>query len=182
MILKQLYRFLIKTMLCLILFLILGILCKKDIEYKEIIQKNLYQESFSFSTFKSFYNRYLGGIFPIEGLFSVQTVSVFNEKLQYQEAIAYEEGVQLKVGSNYLVPSMSSGVVVYLGEKDKYQNVVMIENEEGIDIWYGNLCNPVVSLYDMVSVGTYLGESCQEYIYLVYSKGAEYLDYQDYLS
>jgi len=168
-------------MVCIILFLILGILSKKDLQYKEVIKENLYQKSFSFSTFKTLYTRYLGGIFPMDGVFSLKTVPVFDEDLQYSEATSYEEGVKLKVGISYLVPSTSSGVVVYLGEKEKYGNVVMIENEEGIDIWYGNLCNPLVSLYDIVSVGTYLGEACDEAIYLVYSDGSKYLNYQDYL-
>ena len=112
----------------------------------------------------------------------MDTVSVFNEKLQYSSVSDYENGAILEVDKNYLIPNMEKGIVVYIGEKDKYGNVVMVENESGVDIWYGNVCNAMVSLYDNLDSGSYLGESCDDFIYLVYSKKNDYLDYHDYLS
>lgn len=167
----------------MILFLLLAILCKSNRQYQYFIQQKIYQESLSFSYFKKFYNKYLGGIFPIEDVSNQQVTSyVFNEELQYQNIERYVDGAKLKVGLNYLIPSMQDGIVVYVGEKAEYGNVVMIENMDGIDIWYGNVCNTLVKLYDQVSSGDYLGEACGGEMYLVYSRGNEFLNYNDYIS
>ncbi len=123
----------------------------------------------------------MGGIFPIENVNNNETSYVFNETLTYSQITSYEDGAILSVTSNYLVPSMESGIVVYVGKKEKYGNVVMIEDQEGIDVWYGNMCHTLVNLYDTVEKGTNLGEVCDTSLYLVYTKGNDYLDYQEYL-
>lgn len=179
---KRIYYFIIKTFICLILFLCLGIFVKSNSSYQDYIREKIYSDSISFSYFKDIYNHYLGGIFPIENIKNMDTVSVFNEKLQYSSVSDYENGAILEVDKNYLIPNLEKGIVVYIGEKEKYGNVVMVENESGVDIWYGNVCNTMVSLYDNLDSDSYLGESCDNYIYLVYSKKNDYLDYHDYLS
>ena len=160
----------------------LAIICKKDPYYKELIQNKFYHDHLSFSYFREFYDKYLGGIFALDKVIHTQVNYVFNEKLDYSNVTSYEDGALLSVAKNYLVPSLENGIVVYIGEKSKYNNVVMIENNNGIDIWYGNLCNVTVKLYDHVESGTYLGEACGDFIYLVYTKGNEFLDYHDYLN
>lgn len=177
---KRLYVFLLKTFLCIILFLVVAILCKRDIRLKTFVKEHIYEESMSFSNLKNFYNHYLGGVFPIE-IISSNTREVFNEKLYYDGISRYEDGAVLNVGSGYLVPSLKEGIVVYVGEKDKYRQVVIVEGGDGVHIWYGNLCNINVVLYDTISSGTYLGEVCDKELYLVFSKGNDFLDYADYL-
>lgn len=177
---KRIYVFCVKFLLCLLLFLVVGIICKRNTNFKNLVKEQVYEQHLSFSVVKNFYHRYLGGIFPID-VMSSDTSLVFNEKLIYSDLSIYEDGVKLQVGMNYLVPALKNGIVVYVGEKDKYQNVVMIEGDDGVDIWYGNLCNISVNLYDTVSSGTYLGEVCDEFLYLVFSKGNQFLDYKDYL-
>ena len=181
MVLRKVYLFVIKSLLCIIVFLVLGIVCKKDIDYKNYVYKKVYQEHMDFSSAKSFYNKYLGGIFPIEDVFSATSKAVFNEELVYQGVSPYEEGAVLIVSYNYLVPAVSKGIVVYIGEKEKYGNVVIVEGDDDIDIWYGNLCNTMVNIYDVIDKGTYLGEACDNKIYIVYTKKNEVLDYRDYL-
>jgi len=163
------------------LFLGLGIICKSDVDYKNYIQKKLYQEYFDFSVVKVFYEKYLGGIFPLDAVSNVGLKSVFNEKLVYHSAVSYGDGVMLKVDYNYLVPVVNNGIVVYVGEKDNYGNVVIVEGNDGIDIWYGNLCNIMVKNYDVVSSGDYLAESCDNRVYVVYTRKNEFLNYEDYL-
>lgn len=178
---NKIYFLIIKFLVCIILFLSLGIICKSNVEYKNYIQKKIYQEHFDFFQVKFFYDKYLGGIFPIENISNNAVVSVFSEDLVYQSFDSYKDGVMLDVDYKYLVPVIEKGLVVYVGEKDDYGNVVIIEGENGIDIWYGNLCNIMVKIYDSVSGGSYLGESCDNKIYVVYTKKNEFLDYKDYL-
>lgn len=178
---KRLYHFFIKLFLCLVIFLVVGIVAKGNSSIRSLIRKNVYEESISFAYFKNIYNQYLGGVFPIEKVIGENTQAVFKEKLSYSQIESYYDGALLTVENKYLVPSLDNGIVVYIGEKEYYKQVVIIENDAGVDIWYGNLCNSTVKLYDQVVAGTYLGESCSEDLYIVYSKGNEFLNYQDYL-
>ena len=179
--LKKIYHFLIKTLLCFILFLFLAILSKSNHYYGDLIKKNLYQEQIQFSSIKKFYNKYLGGIFPLELKISQNTNYVFNEKITYSKSTPYQDGAKLTVSENYLVPSLYNGTVVYLGEKEHYGKVIIIENDEGIDMWYGNLCNSTIKLYDQIKKGDYLGASCDNTIYFVVTRKNKFLNYQDYL-
>ena len=177
---KGIRCFIFRVLCIIILFLSLAILCKKDILYKDYIYDHIYNKNINFSYFKNIYNKYLGGVFPDYNLNN--TIGVFNEKLRYSSALDYYDGVKLSVDSNYLVPLPKEGIVVYIGEKDNYGNVILVEDNEGIDTWYGNICNVSVNLYDNLSAGSYLGQSCDDYIYLVYSKGNIFLDYKDYFN
>lgn len=170
-----------KMLICINIFLILGIICKSSLEYKNVIYNYMYGNNYYFSKINNFYEKYLGGIFPMNSFSSNNSKYVFSEKLIYNKKSNYHEGVKLEVGYNYIVPVIDDGVVVYVGEKEKYGKVIIVENDYGINIWYGNLVDYNVKLYDRVKVGGYLGEVNNNILYLVYSKGNEYLDYNKYL-
>jgi len=85
------------------------------------------------------------------------------------------------VDTNYLVPVIESGLVVFIGEKENYGNVIIIQGMDGVDIWYGNMSTTSVKLYDYIESGDLLGETLTNNLYLVYSKDGNYLDYEEYL-
>ena len=124
------------------------------------------------------YDKYLGGVLPLKK--DGNTEEVFNETLKYDSISIYHDGVKLSVGDNYLVPSMKEGMVVFIGDKDNYGNTIIIEDLSGVDIWYGNVSNTSLKLYDYVEEGTLLGEANKE-LFMVFSKDDKYLDYEEYL-
>ena len=168
-----------KLLICTIFFLVIAIISKNNTDYKEKIKNYLYNNNFNFSKIRNIYNEYLGGITIIK---EDKIKQVFEEKIDYNKKDNYEDGVKLEVKNNYLIPNQEKGIVVFIGNKDKYNNSIIIENDNGIDILYGNICNPKVKLYDTINKSAYIGESCNNYIYLVYYKGNEILDYNNYLS
>ncbi len=172
-------KFINKLLLCTVLFLLLAIISKSNINYKEKITNYLYNKNINFSEVRSFYNKFLGGIFSIK---DKTTTQVFNEKIKYTNISNYQEGAKLEVEKNYLIPNQEKGIVVFIGNKENYNNSLIIENENGIDTLYGNICNSNIKLYDTIDKNTYLGESCDNYIYIVYKKGDKILNYKDYLS
>ena len=91
----------------------------------------------------------------------------------------YKEGVKLKLQNN-LVPVSESGIVVFIGEKESFGNVVIIQRVDGIDQWYGGIINTNVKLYDYVEKGTLLGE-INDYLYISFKKNGEVTDYEKYL-
>ena len=175
-------KILIKIFSCIIIFLILGIISKKNLQYRNIIETKLYQESISFSKINEIYNKYLGGIFPIELSNNQDIVPVFNEKLIYDKIEPYKEGAKLTVSSNYLIPNQESGIVIFIGEKENYGKVIILETSDNLNIWYGNICNYNVKLYDHLNKSDIIGETCSNELYMVYKKNNEVLDYKKYIN
>ena len=91
------------------------------------------------------------------------------------------DGVSLKVSSDYLVPVINGGLVVFVGEKEGYGKVIILEQVDGIVCWYGNLDNVNVNLYDYVEKGSLLG-SVSEELYLVFKNKGEIVSYEKYIS
>lgn len=179
-IIKYLRSLIIRSLFVIVLFLVLAILSKSNQTYKDLIVTNIYEKNFSFTKVKQLYTKYLGGIVPLDKI-GVDTAPVFNEKLEYEDISIYYDGARLEVINNYLVPIIEEGMVVYIGKKENYGNVIIIEGIDGIDIWYGNLETTSVKLYDYVEKGTYLGQTKDNILYLVYSKDGKFLDYKEYL-
>ena len=177
-IVKYLRSLIFRCLTVIIIFLCLAILTKT--KYKDLIVKKLYQEDISFIKIKNLYNKYLGGIVPLDKLTPTVT-PVFNEQLEYISETEYYDGVKLEVNNKYLVPTQEEGMVVYIGEKENYGNVVIIEGIDGIDIWYGFMESTTVKLYDYIDKNTYLGQTKDNYLFLAYSKEGNFLEYKDYL-
>jgi len=179
-ILKYLRGLISRWLLVIIIFLGLAIGFKKGEKYQEIIIDTIYRDNLSFIKIRNFYNKYLGGIFPLRHNGN-EIMPVFNEKLDYINDSIYCDGVKLEVVNNYLVPVLEEGMVMFVGEKENYGNVVIVEGIDGVSIWYGNLNRVAVKLYDYVNPGNYLGETVDDKLYLVYSKDNKFLDYKEYL-
>lgn len=179
-IIKYLRNLMMRCLFLIVIFLVLAILSKSSVEFKNYIYKNIYTDNISFSKIKKIYNKYLGGVVPLKKI-SNDTYPVFKEKLEYNDISKYLDGVKLEVGDNYLVPVINSGLVLYIGQKDGYNNTVIIEGENGVDIWYGNMSNVSLKLYDYVEAGSLLGEVNNNTLYLVYSEDNDFLNVEDYL-
>lgn len=169
-------NFLIKIMVLAVIFLITIILIKND-NIKEYISKNI-NKNISFSNIKSMYTKYLGSVLPFENILNNE--QVFNEELSYKNISLYKDGVVLEVESNYLVPVKYSGIVVFIGEKENYGNTIIVE-AHNVTIWYVNVNNSNVSLYDNVTKGSYLGEVNGNKLILLFEKDGGFVDYKEYL-
>lgn len=179
-IIKYLRSIILRSLTVIVLFLILAIICKSNVKYKDTIVTNIYEKNLSFAKIKKIYTKYLGGIIPLDKI-SEEITPVFNESLEYTNDTIYQDGAKLEVIDKYLVPTIEEGLVVFIGEKDNYGNVVIIEGIDGIDIWYGNMETTSVKLYDYVEKSTYLGQTKNNNLYLVYSKDGKFLNYKEYL-
>lgn len=177
---KYLKNFCIRSFIVVIIFLFLAIICKSNSSFKDTIYKNVYETNLSFTTFKNFYEKHLGGISFLDKMVS-DVKPVFNSTLEYSNSSKYYDGVSLDVTTNYLVPVLESGIVVYIGKKEHYGNVIIIQGMDGVDISYANMYSSSVSLYDYIEKGDLLGEVSGNKLYLVYSKDGKVLNYEEYL-
>ena len=179
-IIKYLRSLISRCMLAIILFLILAIASKSNKMYKDIIVSNIFEKNISLAKIKKLYNKYLGGITPLDKVIE-DNMPVFNEELSYNNSSKYHDGVKLEVDNNYLVPTIEEGMIIFIGEKENYGNVVIIEDIDGKDIWYGNMETTTVKLYDYVEKNSYLGTTKNNTLYLAFQKDGKFLNYEEYL-
>ena len=165
-----------KALLSIIFLLISIILINKNDNIKEFYKKEILTDSISFVKFNDIYNKYFGNItktYTPEKL-------VFNESLQYLSMDNYLNGKVLSVSNNYMVPSLSSGIIVYLGDKENLGNTCIVQGVDGVDIWYSNIDTSNLSLYDYVSKGDVLGTTLSDKLYLTLEENNNFIDYETY--
>ena len=177
---NPIYGFFIKIFICLIIFLSVLVFLKHDENGKQIIHKYLYENNISLPSINKWYKKYFGDITPFQNLVKDNTKLVFNEHLVYDNVSVYKNGIKLYVDKNYLVPIIESGIVVFIGNKEDYGKTVIIEQTDGVLVWYGNVDNINVSLYDYVSKGEFLAEASDSF-YMVFQKDGKYIKHEDYL-
>lgn len=163
-----------------VILLSLAIIYKKESNLSDQISNYFFEENISFTKIKKMYDKYLGGLVPI--IKDDKSVTqVFNEKLNYSNTSIYYDGVKLSVADSYLVPALSEGMVVFIGEKENYGKTVIIENLDGVDYWYSNITNTSLKLYDYIEKGSLIGEVKKE-LYMVFSRNGKFLNYEEYIS
>lgn len=71
-------------------------------------------------------------------------------------------------------------MIVFIGDKENYGKTIIVEDLDGVYNWYGNIDNSSLKLYDYVEKGSLIGEASLK-LYLVFSKGDKFLDYEEYI-
>lgn len=171
---KKINKILILTIITLCI--LIGI--KKSKTFNDFFYKNIYESNIQFIKLNNTYEKIFGSSLPFKNY--NKTEQVFNEKITYEKIEPYLEGAKLKVQNQYLVPSYKTGLVLFIGEKENYGNTIIVSQNDGIDIWYANV-EPTVKLYDYIKEGELIGTSLNDYIYIVYKKNGEALNYEEYL-
>lgn len=175
------YRTGIKISIVLLLTISTLIILKKYPDLKEKFYQKVFEENISFASINHLYKNIFGSPIPFSDYLESKIKPVFNEKLKFYQSETYQDGVKLIVDKNYLVPSLESGMVIFVGDKDNYPNTIIIEQVNGIDVWYSNLENINVTLYDYIDKGSLIGSTIDDELYLVYKKDGKVLDYNDYI-
>lgn len=170
-----------RTLITIILVLLSVIYINSSDENLLSYKEKVLTKNFSFATFNNWYQKHFGTIIPLE-LKENKTTTVFNESLIYTDIEKYNNGFKLTVNNNEIIKNITSGIIVYIGEKENYGNVVIVQGIDGVDIWYGNITSSNLTLYDYVEKDTILGEAKDNQIYIVLSKSGEYLDYEEYIN
>lgn len=176
---KRKYKFVNKLLVLGILFIGVLITVKVNPTAASWVKTHVYMDNFSFAQIENWYNKYIGGIFSSN---DDEVTQVFSGTIPYTSLEPYYDGVRLKVSSGSVVESLLSGIIVSIGETEHYGNTIVVEQVDGVSVWYGNVDVSDVKLYDYVEKGQILGMSRSEDLYLVLMKDGAYLNYQDYVA
>ena len=169
-------KYISKILLSIIFFLLCIIYIKLDNNNLNTFKKIVFESSLSFNKVSNLYNKYFGSVIPSISI----DKEVFAEKLNNNTMDNYLNGKVINVDNDYLVSAINSGVVVFIGNKDGYNNTIIIQGIDGVDIWYGNICDYSVNLYDYVSKGDIISKVNNNKLYLVLVKNNTYINYEDY--
>lgn len=168
-----------KFLVLIVISLTLLIVLKSNTKLKTYIYENVFQNNLSFAKINSIYKKYFGSSLPIlDNTKESQVVS--NNTLKYSKIEKYKSGAKLTVEDNYLVTSMDSGIVIFAGEKEGYGKTIVIQRSDDVEVWYANLNNTSLELYDYVKKGENIGE-VKNTLYLVYVKDGKKLNYKKYI-
>lgn len=168
-----------KLLLSVIVLLIGMIAVKKNPELKTQIREQVYEKSIPFLKIKEKYKKYFGNFLSITS--NEKTQAVFQENNIFQNKKKYQNGVLIKTEKNEKIPTIESGIIVFIGEKEKLGNTIIVEQIDGVDTMYSNISSNNKKVYDYVEKGDIIGESIQKKIYLSFQKDGKYLDYEKYL-
>ncbi len=165
-----------KILLSIILVLSSVIFIKLDDDNKEWFKGHVLESNFAFMKINEWYHQTFGDILPS---FQENTVTAVSE-ISEGERERYLDGYKFKVLKNTPIKAISSGILVYMGEKEGYKNTFIMQGVDGVDIWYGNIDNTNYKLYDYVEEGEIIGESMDEYYTVVFEKDGKVISYEDY--
>lgn len=170
-------RFLVLVICVLVCLIVL----KSNAGLKDKIYEKVFQKNFSFAKINETYKKYFGSSIPLKKEKQENAQIVSSIKLEYTKQEKYKDGVKLTVKPNYLVQSMDNGLVIFAGKKEEYGNTVIIQRPDNIEVWYSNLKNINVSLYDYIKKGTTLGEVDGTDLYVTFIKEGKPQNYQEYI-
>lgn len=179
---KYLSNLLSKFLLSIIFLMVSIILIKSNSNIKNFYQEDILTKQINFTKFNDFYTKYFGNILPDYTVPSVSTQMASNTEFDYNNGTPYLNGTKLETTENYPVPIITSGIIVFLGEKDSLGPTCIVQGIDGIDIWYSHIDTSSLNLYDYVTEGKILAPTESNYFYLTIDSNGNYLTYDTYKS
>ena len=177
---KIIFSTTVKILIVIILFLSSLIYIKQSDKNKKNYEKIVYNNSLSFAKIYNVYKQYLGDVIPFKNTMKDDAKFVSSEKITYSNIKKENNGYMLTVSNEFVLSSIKSGIVVEKKENETYNNIIKIQDKDGLNITYGCLNNLNVKLYDYVEKGEILG-SADKKLYLIFEKDDKYLSYEEYI-
>ena len=168
-----------RSLLSIILIISICILIKVNDNNKVMVNKYLYEDSLKFTKINNWYQDKFGELLPkVE---NNDDLVLNSNDLKSYKYTTYKDGVKIDINKGSPISLLNGGIVVFIGEKDGYGNTLILQGNDGIDYWYGNVTNMSATLYDYLEKDTLIGEAKDNYIYLVLQKDGKYINYEEYL-
>ena len=174
------FSMIIKSLIVVVLFLGSLIYIKQSNDNKNKFKNVVYNNSLSFAKIYDVYKKYLGDVIPFKNIFKDNTKLVSSEKLSSEQIKKEDNGYILSVSKDYITPSITSGIIVEKKVSSKYENVITVQDKNGLNITYGLIKNTNVKLYDYIEKGEIIGQASEE-LYLSFKKDNKYLSYEKVL-
>ncbi len=167
-----------RTLLSVILVLLCAIYINLDDKNLINFNNKFFNETLAFTKINNLYAKYFGNIIPEK---INKTVPVFENGKNYTNIENIDHSYKLQLNSN-IFNFLESGVVVFIGDKENLGKTIIVQGIDGVDIWYSNLENVNLTMYDYVEKESIVGEFKENSAILTFMENGEYKSYENYLS
>ena len=175
---KKISRIFSKILLSIILILISCIYIHLDKENLNKFKKYLFEDNLTFAKINEGYHKLFGSLFP--SVTNNEDTILASNNVSLNEIEEYNDGYKIMTNKNTPISVITSGIVVFLDEKEGYGKTAIIQGIDGYDIWYGNITDSSVKLYDYVEKGSILANSNDDFYYNVFYKDGNKVSYEEY--
>lgn len=138
--------------------LLIIIICNYSPSFKSFLVNKVLNSTFDFSHINKIVNKFTN-VFKKD----IETLPVSKEILKNEK---YKDGIKYYIEDDNNVYLKDSGIVTFIGEKEGYNNTIIIQQSNGYYAWYGNV-KENIKLYDYVESGTIIGNADKEYYYVL---------------
>jgi len=176
--LKYVKNLISRTLVAVIFVLASIIFTNISDKNKELYKSYVLENSLEFTKINNWYQKFLGSV-DITKKGSNSTSTVFNN-IKYSNIEKYKDSTKMTVGLNEAINVITSGIIVFIGEKEDLGNTIIVQGNDGVDIWYSNITDTDLKVYDYIEKGSILGTSNSDYIYVTIYKDGAILGYEEY--
>lgn len=167
-----------RVLISIIFILGVSIYIKYDSNNIEYINKYLFNESIPFTKINNIFKSNIGTIIPND---TSDILVSKNDSIKNLDYTIKDDYVYINTGINYMVNSLSGGIVVYKGNKDNLGNTIIVQGNDGVDIWYIGVVDSNIKLYDYIKTSSLLGNTESEYLKLKLVKEGNNYSYEEYI-
>lgn len=168
-----------RSLLCLVIIFFMLTIKKVDPDVANNIKKNIFNKSFNFIKVNTLTKKVLGKEF-IYYQKMPNSINVFSEDIGGNISHKFYDGEKYDVSENLPIGVFESGVVIYRGYKENFKNTVIIQGIDNYNIWYGNLKDINVNLYEYVEKNSLIGSADGKVVYILIEKDDKFYTYEDY--
>ncbi len=165
-----------KILLCIILILSCLIYTNCSDKNRTLFKDNVINKNIRLTKYRKKYEKLFGNFLPKK---EEQIKQVFKEEQNNKKIENYLDGTKITYEGKSNVAAIQSGIVVYIGNKEDLGNTVIIQGVDDVDIWYSNINNVGLKLYDYIEKDKIIGE-VENTLYLNIIKDKKHLKYEEY--
>lgn len=162
---KSIFKTLInQTLSVIILIMITLIVCNYNESFKAFVEEKILKNTIDFSKVNKL-------ISNVTNIFDEEENTIKVSNIDTEESEDYLEGLKYKVNKDEPIKIKDSGIITYIGNKQGYNNTIIVQQSNGYYAWYGNIKEDV-KIYDYITKGETLGTSLSdEYYYVLIKDG-----------
>ena len=166
-----------KILISIILVLASLIYTNKSDKNYALFKDKVIDSNIRLAKLRNKYEKLFGKVLPKQ---EEKVKQVFKEDQPSKKIEPYLDGEKIIYETVSNISAIQSGMVVFIGEKENLGNTIIIQGVDDTDIWYSNIKNSNLKLYDYVEKDKIIGEVDNE-LYLNIIKDKKHLKYEEYI-
>lgn len=165
-----------KILICVIILLLCLIVTNFNKDFKDKFVNKVLEDNLDFTKISKVYDKFVGENKEKDREALVSSTG----SIMDMEKEEYNGSYKVKVDLEYPIHLINSGIIVYIGDKDEYKSTVIVQGNDGVDIWYSNIIISDYSLYDYVKKDEIIGTSNSDEIIITMMRDGKKLSYEEY--